>query len=428
MRDYLSDDSLQPLWAALRKRLEGNGLQVTGALTLDLDETGTDRLAGLLGRRVKRPTKVQLVELDAALRRSAGAAGLVTVIEALTGPLEDRKAVRAATKETRASTTALLDAALADAGISDQPWIAEFVDGVRVAGILTRAGDGAASAIVHAGAVLGELAAARALWESPSGAVGHANAWWELAELASSCTGDAHGLDNGRVASALVLRASAAAFGIRPPESVSEARALWSRLGVTPDEVSGTVMVWGLRPSGDDAWSAMMRVRADLGLVTHLTLHELRGAAADVSWAEPGTVVSVCENPQVLQAAARAGAAGPLVCTSGNPASAGWMLLRTLVAQRVRVRYHGDFDWAGVAIAGRVVSAGIAPWRLGAEDYAAAIAEADAVDRLSLSGRPVETPWDPQLAADMSRRGIAVHEESLLGVLLGDLGRVDGVP
>ncbi|TDD73068.1 DUF2399 domain-containing protein [Jiangella aurantiaca] len=41
---------------------------------------------------------------------------------------------------------------------------------------------------------------------------------------------------------------------------------------------------------------------------------------------------------------------------------------------------------------------------------------------------PVETPWDPQLAADMSRRGIAVHEESLLGVLLGDLGLADGVP
>lgn len=420
-REYLTHGSLQPLWAALRIRLEGNGIQVTGALTLALNEPGSDRLAGLLGRRVTRPAKVQLVELDAALRRSAAAAGLVTVTEELTGPLEDRKAARAASIEARVSTSALLDAALAEAGIGDQPWVPEFVAGIRSAGILARAGDACALAISHAGAVLSELAAAAALSSGGAGPLSHSDRWWELAELASRCTGDAHGLDRGRLVSALVLRAASAAFSIRPPESATEVRDLWSRLRVTPDAVSGTVMAWGLRPPGDDVWSAMMRTRADLGLVTHLTLLELRGATADQGWAVPGTVVSVCENPQVLQAAARVGVSLPLVCTSGNPASAGWMLLRGLVAQGVRVRYHGDFDWPGVAIAGRLLSAGIEPWRLGAEDYAAAVGGAEAVGRLSLSGRPVVTQWDRRLAVDMSRTGVAVHEESLLGVLLQDL-------
>ena len=97
------------------------------------------------------------------------------------------------------------------------------------------------------------------------------------------------------------------------------------------------------------------------------------------------------------------------------------MLLRGLVAQGARVRYHGDFDWPGVAIAGRLLSAGIEPWRLGAADYAVAVAGADAVGRLALSGRPVVTHWDRRLAVDMSRTNIAVHEESMLGVLLQDL-------
>lgn len=179
--------------------------------------------------------------------------------------------------------------------------------------------------------------------------------------------------------------------------------------------------LWGLQPPGNDAWSVMMRSRANLGLVTQLTLQELTGAATSATWAEPGVMVSVCENPQVLQAAARAEAALPLVCISGNLSNAGWMLLHGLVAQDVRVRYHGDFDWAGAAISGRVLSAGVEPWRLGAEDYAAAVAAAGATSKLALSGNPGETPLDPRLAAQMSRLGIAVHEESLLGDLLRDM-------
>ena len=87
----------------------------------------------------------------------------------------------------------------------------------------------------------------------------------ELGELATRGTGDAHGLDGGRVTAALVLRAAAAAFGAPVPTSATERRELWARLGVSPDAVSGTVLSWGLRPPGDDAWSAMMRQRAEPG-------------------------------------------------------------------------------------------------------------------------------------------------------------------
>jgi hypothetical protein len=42
--------------------------------------------------------------------------------------------------------------------------------------------------------------------------------------------------------------------------------------------------------------------------------------------------------------------------TSGNPASAGWGLLRGLVKQGVLVRYPGDFGWPQVSIAGRILA------------------------------------------------------------------------
>ncbi|HTW16290.1 MAG TPA: TIGR02679 family protein [Nocardioides sp.] len=417
-RDYLLHPDLAPLWDAVRGRLERNGIQVTGIVTVLLEEQGADRLSGLLGRRATSPARVRLTDVDAALRRSAAATGLVTVIEALHGPLVDRRAARAARTEARTSRGALLDAALADAGIGDQEWVPRFVERARLAGILTKAGDGAATAVGHAGAVLSELAATGALdpTRTPQRTSG-----WGLAELATRCTGDAHGLDSGRVAAALVLRAAAAAHDLRPPESAAEVRNLWTLLGVVPDELSGTVLVWSLRPPDDDPWSVMMRTRADLGLVTHLTLHELHGAAATAAWSAAGTTVSVCENPQVLQAAARAGKAGVLMCTSGNPASVGWVLIRGLVKQGAIVRYHGDFDWPGVAIAGRILASGVQPWRMSAGDYEDAVASARSTETLPLAGSPVPTPWDRQLAAKMSRLGVAVHEEALLGVLLADL-------
>ena len=221
------------------------------------------------------------------------------------------------------------------------------------------------------------------------------------------------------------------------PESAADRRDLWQALGVATDAVSGTVLAWQLRPPSADRWSRMMRDRADLGLITHLTLHEL-DRAGPIELAVPGQTVSVCENPQVLQAAAHAGTQMPLLCLSGNPATVGTRLLQTLIAAgnpatvgtRLLqtliaagnpVRYHGDFDWPGVAIAGRIIGLGAAPWRMFAADYREAAAGLDADHAMALSGNPVPTPWDPDLAAAMSARGLAVHEESVLSDLIADL-------
>lgn len=422
LRRYLADDSLAALWTTVRVRLERNSLAISGQVSIQLDDRGADRLAGLLGTPV-RPgaVKVRLAALDAALRRSAAAAGLVTVTSAVTGsPLVDHRAARAARAESWAQVWDMLDALLAGAGLAAAAWMPLFIDAVRRSGLLTRAGVTAAmTAVEQAATVLGEIATYGPLTDE---ATEPTEARWELAELASRCTGDSHGLDDGRLAAALVLRAAAVALDEPVPTSAGDRRELWARLGVTPDLVSGTALVWRLRPHGRGRWAAMMRERADLRVITHLTLHELRGPAAGTPLAVAGRVVHACENPQVLQAAARADCAGPLICFAGNPASAGWLLLRRLTDAGAHVRYHGDFDWPGMAIAGRLIATGAQPWRLNATDYDEAVATIGAESRLALNGAPVRTRWDETLAARMRHADIAVHEESLLPVLLTDLG------
>jgi uncharacterized protein (TIGR02679 family) len=102
---------------------------------------------------------------------------------------------------------------------------------------------------------------------------------------------------------------------------------------------------------------------------------------------------------------------------SGNPAAAGIALLT-----RAAVRYHGDFDWPGIAIARRVFDRGAQPWRFGRADYLAAVERLPADSRLGLTGRAEATPWDEELGAAMAAADIAVHEETIMDQLLADLG------
>jgi len=359
LHDYLEHPSLAPLWCSARIKLERNALIPCGVVTVNLDEDGASRLGGLLGI-CQQPgrARVSLAALDETLRRSAAAAGLVAVLGAVYGSLVDRAAAREQRETAWAEMWTHLDALLADAGLAAAPWVPAFVDSLHHSGILARAGVPAANAaLASAVAALRELAPGTML----AGVDAAAEPRWELAELAGRLTGDAHGFDDGRLAGALVLRAAAAAADEAVPASTAGRRRLWETLGVATDTVSGTALVWGLRPPGRNRWAAAMRERANLGLVTHLTVHELR-ATPPGPLVAAGQQVFACENPQVLQAAARARVAAPLVCLAGNPSMSGLLLLRRLIDGRADLTYHGDFDWPGVAIATRVMGVGARPW------------------------------------------------------------------
>lgn len=152
-----------------------------------------------------------------------------------------------------------------------------------------------------------------------------------------------------------------------------------------------------------------------------LTLRDLRGMRPSPP---AGTLVRICETPRVVEAAADSACTQSIVCTSSNASTVVLALLDSLAAAGCSFAYHGDFDWPGVALAHRVMRHYDArPWRLGADDYErlAAHVQERRVPSLPLSGAPVATPWDPDLAPTMTAFGIALHEEATLGLLVEDL-------
>jgi hypothetical protein len=73
-----------------------------------------------------------------------------------------------------------------------------------------------------------------------------------------------------------------------------------------------------------------------------------------------------------------------------------------------------------VVIANRLIAeVGAQPLLMGAADYQAAARSGQAP--LDLTGAPVAASWDPALTTAMTRLGVAVHEEAVLGDLLACL-------
>lgn len=405
---WVHDPGLAPVWTAARNRLERNGIDPRGVLTVGgLDRSARHAVSGLLGRPVVRDScRVDLEALDAAARERSGAAGLVDLLERLGGPLRNRPAERSSTAADReAPFSAAREWLASHPRVASQTWVEPWLSGVRRSRLPS-----AAEPEVAARRLLTALRIAEQLLgaEPPPPVARN--------ELAARVTGDAHALDDGTVLSQLVLRALAAAAGEEPPGSAAGRRALWERHAVSADAVSSTCLVLGLRPTGQSVLARRLCSAADAGDPTHVTGWDL--GRGDVAVAAR-TVVLVCENPRVLQAVAEhRGGSVAVVCTSGMPGLVAVEVLRRLARGGAGLAYHGDFDWPGVAIANRMVAAlGCAPWRMGVADYLQAARD----DGLPLEGPPVAAVWDRDLSPAMERIGTAVHEEAVLDTLLDAL-------
>ena len=127
--------------------------------------------------------------------------------------------------------------------------------------------------------------------------------------------------------------------------------------------------------------------------------------------------------PHIVSIAAdRLGAAcATPVCTEGLPAAAQRTLLTQLAQSGAQLRYHGDFDWAGLQIANHVLHlCGAQPWRMGHADYTQAAASAPHTQR-DLADSQTSAAWDAALAPAMRQHGLAIAEEAVVASLLIDL-------
>ena len=429
-----ADDRLQRLLgaeplAALRLRLRQRhertpaGVPVASFRIGRLTPIEHAALAALQGRpaRYAASMQVDVAAIDDALRRSGVADSLRAALEQLDGPITDRNAEREALQHRWREVH----------GGVDHPALARLLDNPAAAGLLKRlAGQDPAAAsrcLVGAAAVLRRL---------PADGL-------TRAQLAAGMLGDAHALDTGCAVATLVLAVlrSAAADSAGSAESAESAesvesaepaepavvdpsaadpdapsaRDLWASAGVLVNELARPALVLNLPTAAapGDRWR--------LGEPMYLSLRQLLRSPPD--WAVGGRSVFVCENPNLLAIAADRLGAGcvPMVCTDGMPAAAQRTLLTQLAQAGAALHYHGDFDWAGVRIGNHVMREhGARPWRFGAVDYRAALADAPSPGR-ALVGAAVDALWDAELAAAMRIASKAIDEEMVADSLLPDL-------
>jgi uncharacterized protein (TIGR02679 family) len=391
---YLRSPHLAVLWKEAHRRLS-TGTAVTAIRLRGLNEDERHALAELLGIDGLPAADARIT--IAALRESLDPVTLEAVLTELVGPVDDQSARRREAAAEREGLWDWLEAhPLLKARPALQAW-AVRLRGEPLLGTVTETRD----LIARALAVIEALPAQRL----------------PLPVLAQRTLGDPHSLDTGRLP-ALVLRAIAAETGRPDPLDAEQRRAVWEAAGVVCDELSSTVLVAGLAPEGDSFLAATLHAAKGEGEAVAVTLGQLRRSR--ITFASDTTAVSVVENPSVMQSALdRFGTAlPPLVCVSGRLHVAARTLLRTLAVAGCDLRYHGDFDPAGISIATDVVgNFGARPWRMGNADYLEALVPGPVID----SALVPPTPWDVTLQEVMRREGFAVYEAAVIETLLEDL-------
>ncbi|BDH57953.1 TIGR02679 family protein [Tsukamurella sp. PLM1] len=402
----LGSEDTARLRSRLRERM-ARGLDLSGSISLS-DPSPAERGAidRLLGRRAGtgRSVTVPLGALDSLLRTSqVWPEGLASAVVALTGPVTVRSEARSAEDEAWERALAPL---VRIAG--ERPELRPWLDGLVSGGLLRRLTGtaGAAARTVEQ--------ACRAIESLPTKSPVPAG------EFATTILGGAHTLDDGTPVATLVFGAARAMSGMPAGTGARWRRLVWESVGLVRDQLTSTVLTVGLTAARTTATG---RTVTDLSANGHPAVLTLRQLRADTPGWFTRSVVSVCENPSVVAAAADSlgASTGPLVCTSGQPGAAVMLLLDQLRATGAALRYHGDFDWYGVSIANHVRRHhDWTPWHFSAADYrrAARVHAGDAI-----RGSVVAASWDNELAPAMRAIGIQVEEEAVLAELLDDLAQ-----
>ncbi|HEY2505953.1 MAG TPA: TIGR02679 family protein [Streptosporangiaceae bacterium] len=407
----LGSPELSWLVERVRGRLE-RGEAIDGTVTLVGATPGQRRaVARLLGRNPGRGTSlsVPLPEVASELWRAAAAPSLTAAIVALGGPVRDLAAERA--EDLRRWGDAL--SAVRASPLSQLTWYRQWLDSISRDGTVTKLiRQGQDKAVAHAVAVLERMPAG----DDPGSVV--------LTGLAEAATGDERALTEGPVAG-LVLRALAVRDAVPVPASREAEQELWNAAGVVADDLASQVLVLNVR-SGGDPVGRWLTEAAEAGEPFRLTLRQLVTSPV-MPWA---LEIFVCSSSALVRAAAdQLGPACPaLICTEGEPSVACARLLNAAVSSGSRLRWHGDFSWAGLrrlAAATRRLKA--EPWLMTAADYVQALKAGPLGSGGAgpLKGRPEPSPWDPRLAETMRTGGRAICEERMLPTLVEALGAAD---
>jgi uncharacterized protein (TIGR02679 family) len=399
---FLADPALTPLWASVRAALDRNGLAWRGRLSVPaLTPEGRRRLGVLIERPVPPQRRtVPLAELAAAVERLAGAE-LVEVLGQLGHRPSGRHEENRARQQARLARRDALDAAVTRA-FDGAAWARGWAEAAWTDGLFADRAPEQVPALVRTVADVLAL-----------GGTGRSRT-----DVAARLLGDAHALDSATRLAALVTRALVARDG------AESERVVWERAGMPLDLVSAPVLTWGLPLVGPGAVATAVSAMTAAGLPLHLSALALRAEPLRVA---PATPVLVVENPRLVEAAAQRRLPAAVLCTNGNPTTAPSEAIGALGAAGALLRYHGDFDTPGLAIAARAHAAGCAPFAMTGDDYRAALAAAaaDGVELPADPGPVPATPWDLGLGAAFAEHRRVVHQERVMDDVLAAHAGVD---
>ena len=362
-----------------------------------LSMVGRHRLSSLLDRPLT--VTVDLAELEDSLRKVGAGddliAALASVGHSMSFDAEQRRHERKVRRAARASARAAVER-------WPESWAPAWVEEAIQTGVLR--GLGVHEAVAFVASTRRCLDAVQAMG-SPQSRV----------DLAATVLGDAHALDPGTRLGSAVMRALRQRHADELHDDTD--RTVWDRAGVPSDSVSAPVLVWNLPVVSLCALAPLLTTASALGVVTHLSAMALRSYPVVVA---AGTEVLVTENPRVVEAAAQRRSPRCVVSTNGNPSVAVRTLLGQLLRAGAAVRYHGDFDAAGLSICRRMMELGLVPWQMDATSYqqAVAVAVREQVDLPIDRTDPGPTPWDESLREVFQASGRVVHEERLIDELL----------
>ena len=396
------------LFDMARRSLERTGGDLTRTVTVKSpDDRERRAIIGITGQY--RPEgvgvlAVRLADLDQAVRDAAGC-DLSLLFAKIGTPLKDRPAERQWLSDGREAAIRCAE----ESFLSERGWFQSWLAELAADGTLTRLvrGDDGGQ-LEQAVRVLEWVERRNDLKAAPV----------QLAELATTITGDGRALSLGAPLATLVVRALAFRLGAERPRTTEERRDLWDRNGVIVDDLGSRVLVLNLAADGSGLGEWLTSAAA-LGTPFYVTLHQLVTLPVTL---RPGQPVHACENPAVLRRAAEelGPAAQPLICTEGQPSTAFHRVAQAVTGAGGTLSYHGDFDWPGIGIASAIISRhGAQPWRYTAADYRTAVARG--AGSVRLAGTPQPTPWDAALSEAMSAQGRAVYEESVVSRLIADL-------
>lgn len=222
-----------------------------------------------------------------------------------------------------------------------------------------------------------------------------------LAKLSHDCAGDPHFFDLDTAAGARLVAAIAELTGRKEPTRPDLIRRLLLDAGVIADRLTATVLLYQVSAVGHGPIDRRLR---DSNAPVALTLLDLTKNPPTLA----RQILTVVENPSIIEAAMASGSRLPLACTSGHLGSVDHELLQLAVNQGIHLRYAGDLDDPGLKIAEYVRQTYGA--ELVAMDTAIVTAAGPVPSLIPLD--PFPQPADAELAAALRTTGNVIFQEN----------------